>query len=645
MRLQRKLQICALAPFLATATVIAGICVQLEKAAQLDMRVTAAELLSDLSLDIKRAVQVHSQSPTKVTTRYVEALEATFEQQRSAWVQSHASSAVLLQEMKRNAGQVSRWAKEFGQEQSDMARNSMETAADGLMASTTMLADTQRSQRATIQRRMLIGSGLALLAVPFGLTIAVLVLSRSVGAGTRTLQEAITTVADGGLDQDIPCVANDEFGELSESLNNMVQSLRASLSDQAGQAKAHRQKAEELKASNQLLESSFNQLKRAQHRIIQQERLHALKQISSGIMRDFNDSLTPILGTAEVMLNHPEECSRPDDVLAHVQTMYESATRLADVIGKLGSFFSPTANRRTSAVDLNDVARKAIELTRPLWKEQMEAIGTTIYVEKKLGPAPRVDANEEDLVEATVNLIINAVEAMRDKGGSIMVITRSAAGKAVLTVTDTGPGMSAESLDHCCEPFFSSDPDKSGMGLTVVSGAVQRYGGKLDIHSDSGVGTTVHITMPASSNSDTSEADAPPDYDSLPPLRILTIDDEPAVSRTVKRALTMWGHQVTAADSGNGGLLAFEQGSYDMVITDLAMADINGDEVARRIKEISPRTPIIMLTGFGQMVSSQANLLDHVDHVLLKPYSNADLKRSLTLVSQKYDVVAQPAGA
>jgi CheY-like chemotaxis protein len=186
---------------------------------------------------------------------------------------------------------------------------------------------------------------------------------------------------------------------------------------------------------------------------------------------------------------------------------------------------------------------------------------------------------------------------------------------------------------RCFEPFFSTKGERgTGMGLAMVYGMVKRHGADIEIDSESGAGTTIRMRFAAATSATPSQtaAEAQP----LPPQHILIVDDDPIVARTLYDILQVDGHRARIADGGQAGIDEFRaaaatQTPYSIVITDLGMPYVDGRAVAAAIKLASPRTHVLMLTGWGQRLQQEQSIPPHVDRLMGKPATLHDLRRTL----------------
>jgi CheY-like chemotaxis protein len=229
-----------------------------------------------------------------------------------------------------------------------------------------------------------------------------------------------------------------------------------------------------------------------------------------------------------------------------------------------------------------------------------------------------VDGQSAELREALTNLILNAVDAL-PRGGEIRVATREGAGRVEVSVADTGIGMPDSVRRRIFEPFFSTKgPSGTGLGLAMVYGIVSRHAGEILVDSAPGLGSTFTIRLPvgrSASAAPTRTSEAGPAS-----VRVLIIDDEPLVRDTLGEILRQQHHDVVAADDGISGLARFREGTFDVVMTDLAMPGMSGWQVARAVKETRPQVQVVLVTGWGVEVKADELQSHGVDRVMTKPF-------------------------
>lgn len=383
------------------------------------------------------------------------------------------------------------------------------------------------------------------------------------------------------------------------------------------------------------LQKAYNELRKTQQAVMQQERLKALGQMASGIAHDINNALSPIVGFSDLLALEADLGQNGKKYLGYIQAAGEDITH---IVTRLREFYRlREENEALLALDLNHLAGQVIDMSAPRWRDIPQGRGVMIEMKREFEPRlPKFAGVESEIREALLNLINNAVDAL-PAGGTIIIRTRSAGNgtdsrQVILEVSDTGIGMDETTRKRCLEPFFSTKGQRgTGLGLAMVYGTVERHRGQIEIDSQPGLGTTMRLLFPARA------ADLPAEKNSekdLPagPFRILCIDDEPTVRDLMIEMLRRDGHMVETADGGQGGMAAFraaiKRGApFDVVITDLGMPYMDGREVATQLKMESPLTPVVMLTGWGAFIKKQPS--GQVDGILSKPPRLRELRAML----------------
>jgi signal transduction histidine kinase/CheY-like chemotaxis protein len=387
------------------------------------------------------------------------------------------------------------------------------------------------------------------------------------------------------------------------------------------------------------LQKAYDDLRLSQHTVMQQERLRALGQMASGIAHDINNAISPIsLYTESLLEREPQLSERGRGYLVTIQRAIDDVAR---TVARMREFYREREAQLTlERVELNRAVRQVIELTRPRWSDLPQQRGSMIDLKMELSePLAEIMGAENEIRDALTNLVFNAVDAM-PSGGMITVRTRelkSAEGhsRSLIEVRDTGVGMDEDTRRRCLEPFYTTKGERgTGLGLAMVYGMVQRHSAELEIDSAPGQGTTVRLSFPshASSIIAPSQVTRPTSIDRQ--LRILLVDDDPVLIKSLQDTLQEDGHLVSTAHGGQAGIDAFlaahgAERRFDVVITDLGMPHVDGRKVANAIKQVSGATPIILLTGWGQRMIDEKEMPEHVDRVLSKPPRLTALRTAL----------------
>ena len=283
-----------------------------------------------------------------------------------------------------------------------------------------------------------------------------------------------------------------------------------------------------------------------------------------------------------------------------------------------------------------------LALTSARWRDLPQERGIVIDVRAELASGlPKILGTESDIRDALTNLVFNAVDAMPE-GGTLTLRTRQLAQTVELDVRDTGAGMDEETRRRCIEPFFTTKGERgTGMGLAMVYGMVQRHDAQIEIDSAPGAGTTVRLQFKPAPNVAEIAAQSAATR-AHRPLNLLVVDDDPLVAQSLLHVLSHAGHTVTTADGGQEGIDAFAAATkqarpFDVVMTDLGMPYVDGRAVAAAVKAMSPRTPVLLLTGWGQRLSTEQTVPEHVDRLLSKPPKLAELSAALAEMTADTD--------
>ena len=383
------------------------------------------------------------------------------------------------------------------------------------------------------------------------------------------------------------------------------------------------------------LQTAYEELRSTQQSVMQQERLRVLGQMASGIAHDINNAISPIALYTDSMLEREPGLS--ERARGYLRTIQQATGDVAETVARMREFYRQRVGQsQLLALDINAIVPQVVELTRARWEAMPQQRGTVIEVKLALTPElPLVMGAKSEIREALTNLIFNAVDAMPQGGMLTLRSRRDAEERVVVEIVDTGVGMNDETRRRCLEPFFTTKGERgTGLGLAMVYGVMQRHGGELEIDSAPGFGTTVRMCFaPASEAQPASTA-----VQLVLPvgLRILLIDDDPILLKSLRETLEQDGHSILTATGGKQGLELFHastaangQPRISVVITDLGMPHVDGRSVARGVKQASRETPVILLTGWGERLLAEGDAPANVDRVLSKPPRLRELRKAL----------------
>ncbi|HEY3730730.1 MAG TPA: CHASE3 domain-containing protein, partial [Steroidobacteraceae bacterium] len=392
------------------------------------------------------------------------------------------------------------------------------------------------------------------------------------------------------------------------------------------------------------LQQAYDDLRRTQKAVMQQERLMALGQMASGIAHDINNAISPVSLYTESLL---EDTDLSERARGQLETIRRAIDDVAQTVSRMREFYRQREPQlEMAALDLNRLVQQVVDLTRARWSDMAQRRGIVIEMRTELAPdLPTVMGADNEIREALTNLIFNAIDAMPN-GGPLIVRTSSAHEQgsyshgsptrdfARVEIVDHGVGMDEDTRRRCLEPFFTTKGERgTGLGLAMVYGTMQRHGADIEIESELGKGTTMRLVFPAQTAPAVAAlpASAPGE---VPPQRILIVDDDPLVLKSLRDALEADGHDLTTADGGQAGIDAFvaarSRGDpFPVVITDLGMPYVDGRKVSSAVKTLAPSTIVLLLTGWGQRLMADGDIPAHVDRVLGKPPKLRELREAL----------------
>ena len=350
------------------------------------------------------------------------------------------------------------------------------------------------------------------------------------------------------------------------------------------------------------------------------QKLEAIGVLAGGLAHDFNNLLQGILAGLEVLRLRGADPGRVDDAV----TELEAHVRRGAALARQLLLFSQREVTKLERLDLNTVIGSACGLLSRVVRE-------SIRIRTELTPEPLVvSADRGQLEQVLVNLAMNASDAMPD-GGELRVRSGGAAPTAWFEVTDTGAGMTEEVQARIFEPFYTTKErgKGTGLGLAVVHGIVGHHGGKIEVHSTVGRGTTFRVVLPCAPQTAEPTVAAPARRDRLAPRgggqRVLVVEDEEGARASLLEMLSLLGYEAVGVASGEAaGLLPAEPG-FDVLLTDVILPGVHGVELAVGLKERWPALRVIVMSGYSEDATVGAGVDRGTTRFLQKPFGLAIL--------------------
>ncbi len=377
----------------------------------------------------------------------------------------------------------------------------------------------------------------------------------------------------------------------------------------------------------------------AEERLRQSQKMDAIGQLTGGIAHDFNNLLTVILGNADIVADHLADA--PAEVREQLEVIQKAGERAAELTHRLLAFArkQPLDPRQ---VDINELVVEVEDILR-------RTLGETIHIELVRGGGLwKATVDPHGLQNAILNLAINARDAM-PSGGRLTIETANMAidreyadvhdldpGQYVMVaVSDTGEGMSPQTVAKAFDPFFTTKAEGkgTGLGLSMVYGFARQSGGHVKIYSELGEGTTIKLYLP---RADGSCGTSGYQRASRPPLErgtehVLVVEDEPLVRRYTVNGLRRLGYTVTECESGLEAITHLEgEASFDLLLTDVVLpGGLTGKQIAVEAAALRPTLRVLFMSGYTENAIVHHGRLDPGVQLLGKPFRLADLARKV----------------
>ena len=380
------------------------------------------------------------------------------------------------------------------------------------------------------------------------------------------------------------------------------------------------------------------EIKALEEQLRQSQKMEAVGTLAGGIAHDFNNILTPVLGYAEIIaqglpINSP--------MAEPAREVLKAGKRARDLVKQILTF-SRQSEQERNPIQIHLVIKEALKLLR-------SSLPTTIEIKQDIRTEAMVLADPTMIHQVMMNLCTNASHAMRETGGILAVSLAEVnivpddyatelhlkPGRYLrLEVSDTGCGMPHEIAERIFEPYFTTKAkgEGTGLGLSVVHGIASKLGGHVTVYSEPGKGSTFHVYLPkhlgeeATDETMVMSASLPGGHE-----RILVVDDDEVIAELMRIILTSLGYQVTASVDSRQALAQFEAhpADFDLIVSDMTMPHLTGADLARQMLTIRPELPIIVCTGFSEILNEEKAMALGIRRLLMKPVQRDELAKVL----------------
>ena len=411
---------------------------------------------------------------------------------------------------------------------------------------------------------------------------------------------------------------------IEEMCEQLADDERREIGAQANQLLANSQQQatrERLRKCLETIAEAHTRHEAQREQEIHAQKMAALGELSFGVAHNVNNTLTGILGRAQLILRNSND---PAKIEAGLELIIKSAEDGAHIIRRIQDFARQRPSREFEIISIAELLKDACEMTRARWEARSEfaPVRFALHADCKA----HIKGDPVELREVLVNMIYNAIDAM-PSGGEVRLSTQENRDRVVVQISDTGTGMTPEVKQRLFDPFFTTKGKAgTGMGLAVSFGIIRRHEGSIEVDSEPGRGTTFKISLPKVSPAAITADEPNAPGASIPAsddkVRVLVVDDETHVREVLIEALEAEGCEVISAQSGEIALALYEQyeGKMDAVFTDIGMPEMSGWELVTEIRERSKTIPIAIISGWADAISVQTRNTVKADWVVAKPF-------------------------
>lgn len=385
--------------------------------------------------------------------------------------------------------------------------------------------------------------------------------------------------------------------------------------------------------------TDITDLKNLESKLLQSQKLEAIGNLAGGIAHDFNNILSSIIGFTELSLDDVEKGTHIED---NLQEVYTAGKRAKNLVKQILAFARQSDEKR-KPIQVDLIVKEVLQFIR-------SSIPTTIEIKQNIKSESLIIGNSTQIHQVIMNLCTNAAHAMEDLGGTLEVslkditVNKSTNWKQLdlkfgeyleIKVADTGTGIQPENLKNVFLPYFTTKApgEGTGMGLAMVHGIIESYGGKITVNSQLGKGTTFSIYLPIT-NKRKSLGEYVPEQLPTGSEHILFVDDEAPIAKMGGQILERLGYSVTTRTSSIEALELFraKPNDFDLVVTDMTMPNMAGDKLAVELMKLRQDIPVILCTGYSKKITDQTAADIGIKAFTYKPIVKADLAKTVRKV-------------
>ncbi len=388
------------------------------------------------------------------------------------------------------------------------------------------------------------------------------------------------------------------------------------------------------------IKSETARREKLEEQLRQSQKMESIGTLAGGIAHDFNNILFPVMGFTEIVM---EDLGKQSPSHFALEQILKGCLRAKDLVEQILTF-SRQSDKENKPIQMKSIVKEILTLVRA-------TLPTTIEIHPEINEnTGLVMADPTKIHQIMMNLITNAFHAMESNGGTLTLaldevqfssdnmpsIHLIPGAYICLTISDTGTGIAPDIMENIFNPYFTTKVKGkgTGLGLSVVHGIIKNYNGEITVESKPGTGSTFKIYLPKIVSDSNTRTDQDNDLTPSGTGNILLVDDEKPICFMIEQMLERLGYQVTSRTSSPDAFEAFKAcpDKFDLIITDMTMPSMTGDELAQEVKQIRPDIPILLCTGFSEKINQGKTSQIQVDHILMKPILKKDLALAIDKV-------------
>ncbi|MBU1240722.1 response regulator, partial [Myxococcota bacterium] len=379
----------------------------------------------------------------------------------------------------------------------------------------------------------------------------------------------------------------------------------------------------------------ISERKEIEERLRQSQKMESIGYLAGGIAHDFNNLLSPIIGMSELLM---EDLPKEGSLHEFASDILSAGQRGRDLVNQIMAF-SRLSEPKKESVPLGEVIQEVLRLCRSTIPMDIEII------QQIEASGCRVMGDRTHLHQVAMNLVTNAYHAVEENGGSITVTLNKIVGSddhpqeqrfagdyILFDVSDTGNGIAPQFIGKVFDPYFTTREHGkgTGLGLAVVYGIVKELKGEIRVSSEMGKGSSFTVCLPALKDDPSTGKSEPRPNLPRGTERILLVDDERSIIRVESQMLERLGYSVVACSSGTEALVAFraDPSMFDLVLTDMAMPNMTGEQLASEIRTLKVDVPVIICTGYSEKINQERASSLGIE-LLMKPLELAVLAQKV----------------